>query len=853
MPQTAPIRSHLSSILQEYLRHAGDTAVVTRVGLRRHAVSYGELAHLTGRFTAYLATQGIVKGDRVVIQAPNSAPWIAAFFGCVLRGAVVVPLDVSGSAEFTKRVVADTQPRLVVASHDMQALFSASLFLAVEHFEAVLPQASDTTPAPGLSEDDPLQIVFTSGTTAEPKGIVHTHRNVLASVRPIETEMDKYARYERIFHPLRFLHTLPLSHVFGQFMGLWLPPLLGAALHFPPRLVAEELIETIARERISVVAAVPRVLDLLRLSLLHRYPDLPRRLEIARTQTVWRKWWTFRDVHAAFGLKFWAFVCGGASLNHDLEQFWLRLGFAVIQGYGMTETTALVSLNHPFKAASGSLGQVMPGREVRLAPDGEILVKGETIAGSTWEHGGAVTRESEWLSTGDVGAMDSTGRLRFVGRKKDVIVTASGLNVYPEDVEAELNREPGISACVFGVESDAGPVAGAAVIACSGDAAAAGVERANARLTEYQRVRQWMLWPEPDFPRTSNGKLLRRSVASAYLRQLSPHAGGAAIPDDNAISRLIEQASQRKGPFPDEMPLDLLLDSLGRLALAAAVEERFGIAIGDAEWASLATVGHLRQRLSDSSSKRAAAGAPQPTEPAPHPHADPHLYPLWPWAAWQQTIRAVFLETITRPVCWLLAAPRIVRTSVLTPKTPVLIVSNHISSYDAGLIVCALPGPMRRHVAVTMSGEFLLNFRKARGLGNPFVNALGPAAYFLMTALFNVFPLPQKSSFRKSFAHAADAMDHGYHVLVFPEGERSSDGTMAAFKAGAGLLWAQLGCPALPVYLEGLGEMKQRRSRWFRSGKLIVRTGALLDLPESMDAAAAARWLESAVRQLASQ
>jgi len=847
MPETPPIRSHLSSLVQEYLRHARDMAVVTRVGLRRHTVLYGELAHLTGRFAAYLSIQGIAKGDRVVIHAPNSAPWIAAFFGCVLRGVVVVPLDVSGSPDFARRVIADTQPKLVVASKDSRALFASAFFLALENFETTLPAQSDITPARGLSEDDPLQIVFTSGTTAEPKGIVHTHRNVLASVRPIEIEMGKYARYERIFHPLRFLHTLPLSHVFGQFMGLWLPPLLGAALHFPSRLVAQELIETVANERISVVAAVPRVLDLLRLSLLDRYPDLSQRLEIARTQTVWRKWWTFRDVHAAFGLKFWAFVCGGASLDHELEQFWLRLGFAVIQGYGMTETTALVSLNHPFKAASGSLGQVMPGREVRLAPDGEILVKGETIAGSSWEQGGPVARESEWLSTGDVGAMDAAGRLRFIGRKKDVIVTASGLNVYPEDIEAELNREHCITACAFGVETDAGPVAGAALIAASEEAAAAAVERANVRLAEYQRVRQWMVWPEPDFPRTSNGKLLRRSVAAAFQRHHSGSSAGIPIGDDNVVSRLIEQASQRKGPFPDETPLDSLLDSLGRLALAAAVEERFGVAIGDAEWAGLVTVGDLGHRLSGPSSPQLAVVAPEGTET----RADPHIYPRWPWAGWQQMIRAVFLETITRPVCWLLAAPRLEQTSPLAPKMPVLIVSNHISSYDAGLIVCVLPGPIRRHMAVAMSGELLLNFRNARGLGNPFLNALGPAAYFLMTALFNVFPLPQKSSFRKSFAHAAAAMDHGYNVLVFPEGERSPDGTTAPFKAGAGLLWTQLGCPALPVYLEGLGEMKQRQSRWFRSGKLIVRTGALIALPESMDAAQATRLLEVAVSQLA--
>jgi long-chain acyl-CoA synthetase len=455
----------------------------------------------------------------------------------------------------------------------------------------------------------------------------------------------------------------------------------------------------------------------------------------------------------------------------------------------------------------------------------------------------AVTRESEWLATGDMGAMDSTGRLRFVGRKKDVIVTAAGLNVYPEDVEAAFDGEPGVRACVFGVETDAGPEAAAALIAPSREAAAAAVDHANARLTEYQRIRQWILWPEPDFPRTSNGKLLRRAVSAVYERQLRGVTGTVAA-EQNVVSQLLEQASQRPGPFADSMPLDSVLDSLSRLALAAAMEERFGVSISDADWSALATAGDLRQRLVAPAGQQSQRSAGFVAEAG-----DPHIYPRWPWSAWQQAIRAVFIETIMRPVCWLLAAPRVDRRLSRTdaPTKPVLVVSNHHSSYDAGLIIYALPSPLRRHIAVTMSGEFLLNFRRGRGLGGRFVNALAPAGWFLMTALFNVFPLPQKSSFRKSFAHAASAMDHGYSVLVFPEGERSPDGTMAQFKAGAGLLWTRLGCDALPVYLEGLGEIKLGRSRWFRSGKLTVHVGKPIQLPEAIDAAGATRLLEQAV------
>ena len=310
---------------------------------------------------------------------------------------------------------------------------------------------------PGLGPDTPLQILFTSGTTAEPKGIVHTHRNVIASLEPIEREMQKYLRYERIVHPLRFLHTLPLSHVFGQFMGLWIPPLMAAEVHFESRLQAPRLLELIRRYRISVLASVPRVLDLLRNELEARVPHLAERLESSQGQGVWRRWWRFRDVHRRFGFKFWALVCGGAALPPRLECFWRDLGFAVIQGYGMTETTALITLNHPFHLAQGSIGKPLPGREIRVGGDGEILVRGEMVATARWENGRMQTLSDPWLATGDLAEQDSEGNLHFLGRKSETIVTAAGLNIHPEDVEAALNGQPGVEAsAVVGIGTRGG-------------------------------------------------------------------------------------------------------------------------------------------------------------------------------------------------------------------------------------------------------------------------------------------------------------------------------------------------------------------------------------------------------------
>src|SRR5208283_2923760 len=210
-------------------------------------------------------------------------------------------------------------------------------------------------PDVAIGRDDTLQIVFTSGTTAEPRGVVITHGNVLANIAPLEREMRRYLRYEQLVHPLRFLNLLPLSHVFGQFLGMLLPPLLGGTVIFQDELKPSEVVNTIRRERVSVVVSVPRVLQALKQKIERDVEDrgesvtFRSRLAAARDQHFLRRWWTFRAIRRQFGWKFWAFISGGAALDHDTEEFWGRLGYALFQGSGITETTSLISVNHPFR------------------------------------------------------------------------------------------------------------------------------------------------------------------------------------------------------------------------------------------------------------------------------------------------------------------------------------------------------------------------------------------------------------------------------------------------------------------------------------------------------------------------
>src|ERR1700674_980497 len=456
-------RESLLSLFAEFERYSRDIAVVQRRGYRRESWTYEKLTKTAVACALELKQRGVRTGDRVLLWGPNSAEWVAAFWGCLLRGAVAVPMDDGATPEFAARVARDVAAKLILQSREKPPLDPAIPRLVMEDLADTLmgSRVVATHQAPGEAPkafyeclaDEPLtrrhvaQILFTSGTTAEPRGVVLTNGNFLANLEPLECGIDPYRKYERWFHPLRFVSLVPLSHVFGQFMTLFVPPLLGAPVVFEPSANAAEVIRAVKRERATALIAVPHMLDLLRSGITR---DLEARGETewfqrtfvaAHGQKFLRSAWMVRRIHGRFGWKFWAFISGGAALTGDTEDFFRRLGYAVVQGYGMTETASLISLNHPFRAAQGSIGKVLPGREFRLAEDGEILVRGENVASGYWQKGAlrdsnAAAHENDgWLRNGDLGELDGEGNLRFRGRKKSVIVTPAGLNVYPEDLE----------------------------------------------------------------------------------------------------------------------------------------------------------------------------------------------------------------------------------------------------------------------------------------------------------------------------------------------------------------------------------------------------------------------------------
>jgi long-chain acyl-CoA synthetase len=855
--------------VRHFQEHREERAYGQRRGYRMEWFTYGQVLEMALAFCRELGERGIGKGDRVMLWGENSAEWVAAFFGCAMRGVVVVPMDDGASVDFAGRVSRQVQAKLWVCTrkHAAESDVRSSPMIALD--EIKVPAQAELgrgtrgiLPDAGIQRDDTLQIVFTSGTTAEPKGVVITHGNVLANIAPLEREMQPYLKYERWVHPVRFLNLLPLSHVFGQFLGMFLPPLLGGTVIFQDEFKPSEIIGTIRRERVSVLVSVPRVLQSLKQKIERDLEDsgkienFRQRFRVSEGKHFLHRWWIFRDVRRQFGWKFWAFISGGAALDSSTEEFWGRLGYAAIQGYGLTETTSLISVNHPFKLGKGSIGKVLPGRELKVAEDGEILIRGGGVAAGYWGQGDAggdgvadgavadrgvadrgVADKDGWYHTGDIGALDAQGNLYFKGRKKEVIVTPAGLNIYPEDLEEALRRQPEVKDCVVvGIER-AGNAEPCAVLILRGDARAEEVvDGANQALAEFQRMRMWVQWPQEDFPRTNTQKP-RRNVIAEFAEKQILDGGTKNVASTDPVMEMIGRITGRKagGMNADaRLDSDLGLSSLDRVELVSALEDRYQMDLSEASFGAAQTVRDVERMLLGEVKQRVT-----------------YHYPGWV-LRWPVTwLRWLAQYLLMMPAVILLGWPRIEgRENLRGWDGPLLIVCNHIGDIDLGFVQAALPARFRNRIATATGGEALEKLHSPVAGRRFFGKLYDRLQWVLGVSLLNLFPLPREAGFRQSFAYAGRAVDRGYSVLVFPEGRHTVDGKMNPFRAGIGLLANNLNIPVLPMRIVGLFEVKQAGRKFARPFEIGVRIGRPLRFVADTDPAQIARELQAAVEGL---
>jgi long-chain acyl-CoA synthetase len=832
-------RASILEYLDNFRLHGSEAAYVFRRGYRLQRWSYGDVLQNAYRFARALESRGIAKGDKVLIWGENCAEWIVAFFGCLLRGAIVVPIDKIAAPDFAERVAQQVDAKLCVGSvHNTVP--------GVPHFdletlrEQLTQVSSEPVIAADVGRDDIVEIVFTSGTTAEPRGVVITHGNILANLEPLERQIGAYLKYERIFHPLRFLNLLPLSHVFGQFLGIFLPQMLAATVLFQDTLNPTEVMRTIKTERVSVVVAVPRLMESLKdkierdMEAAGKSEWFRQQLEAAMDEKFVKRWWRFRRIHNQFGWKFWAFISGGAALDAETEEFWRRLSFVVIQGYGLTETTSLISLNHPFHTGKRSIGKVLEGREMKLDEKGEILVRGANVAAGYWKNNelSPMLNEDGWFRTGDLGALDDDGNLYFKGRKKNVIVTGEGMNIYPDDLEAVLRQQPEVRDCVVvGLEQrgNAEPVA-ALLLRDAADAALV-VARANQHLAEFQQMRRWMVWPDQDFPRTPTQKPKINVIQQAVQQQFSSTQTmtGAQGGLSDLISRITGRSTGTLAPDA-KLEGDLNLSSMDRVELMSTLEDRYQVDLSEANFAQVNTVGELEHLLHE------------PQRAQQRGYRYPRWAQYWP-VRW---IRNFFYYLLSLPATLIMAHPKIVgRENLKGIDGPVLITCNHVTYIDVGFVLIAMPRRIRHKLAVGMLGERLWGMWRPPASMNMFARWWQQAGYYLVVALFNVFPLPQQSGVRESFAFAGESVDRGYSIVVFPEGRRTEDGKPSPFRSGVGMLAQKLGIPVVPLRIDGLFDLKMAGRKIARKGELRVAIGKPLRFDPQTPAEEITRQLES--------
>jgi long-chain acyl-CoA synthetase len=818
-------RASLLAFFDEIRKQDG-TFLVHDDGYRLTRRSYRELGAASDLLAHRFANAGVQPGHKVVLYAENRPEWVAALWAILRLGAVAVPVDYRSSREFVERVVAITRPKLLL--HGFETEGSPS----VVSWNLAEIEWSTGVAGPPAVHRDLAEILFTSGATAEPKGVTITHRNILANLEPVETEIRKYLRYEKPFHPVRFLNLLPLSHMFGQSMAAFIPAVLGGEVYLRSGMDPRDVAGLVHSQRISVLISVPRILEVLREYVTALYPETR---DVLPAGTSWlRRWWHYRRVHRLFGWKFWAFITGAAPLPPELEEFWRGLGYVVIQGYGLTETAPIVTLNHPFHTKKGTVGKPIGGVEIKIAEDGEVLVKGANVTEGYFDAAegdvldGGRTIVDGWLHTDDIGELDPDGGLRILGRKKEMIVTPEGLNVFPEDVERVLLGTGLVrEAAVVGRRENDRETVHAVLI---GDEPEEAVRAANRVLEAHQRIRDFSVWPHSELPRTEGTRKIRRIEIRRWVEgEAKPTPPSSA----RGIAAVLARYAGSREIRPDMSIDELGLSSLDRVQLLTELEQRSGVTVDESALQSLRTVAELE------------ALASRPAAPQAR-----FEFARWNRRWWARAIRRVSLPTWILPIGRLFAWVRVEGLEHLTNlKGPVIFAANHQSHFDVPVILRALPSRWRYNVSPAMSKEFFAAYFHPEGRTFP-ERFRAWRLYALSALFFNAFPLPQREAgARDTLRYIGELASAGTSILIFPEGKRTDKGEIYPFQPGVGMIAAKVGLPVVPVRLAGLEKILHKDARMAVPGRATVRFGAPLSL-QGDDYALLARQVEEAVREM---
>jgi long-chain acyl-CoA synthetase len=738
-------------------------------------------------------------GARVVLFSENCPEWVYCAYAAWAARAVLVPVDHMSTAEELAYVLGDCLPALVVCSRQNAPTVARALTTARHRAQvSVLDEdAAATAPATGDEAPDALlvdetelaTIVYTSGTTGDPKGVMLSFGNLLANVRPV-------VRAGYFTPAARVLLLLPLHHVLPLAGSLMAPLFGGSTIVFATSLAGEELLAILKRHAVTAIVGVPRFYDLLHRALRERISaSLVGRTLFALARRIRSHAFShlvFGSVHRKFGGALQYLICGGAALSPDTAETFDTLGFQMCEGFGMTECAPMITFPRPGRVRLGTCGQALDGCEVRIDESGEILARGPNVMQGYYGRSAetsAIVRDG-WLHTGDLGRLDEDGYLFVTGRLKEILVLASGKKVNPATIEAALQSAgPAVREVGVFLDSDALHALivpnWEALPMTDRSAAETWLRREvlatyNATVSPYRRVARLTLTGE-DLPRTRLGKLRRHLLHSIAERiaQASAEPARAEAAGDSVVARLaafFKRQHDRPVQAATRLEADLAVDSLGRVELSVFVERAFGIVLPETRLAEFETVGDLARFIA-----QYKKDGETPAEISWAEILHPKTRQALPSSSLYHRV-LVHLSRIAVRAFFRVKA----RGSEHLPSEPFILAPNH-QSYLDGLFVSAYMRP--RAVLRT------LFYAKERHVRRWWLKFLARRS--------NTIVMDPREGFLGSLQKLAAGLKRGNNLMIFPEGTRSRDGSLGTFKDSYAILARELGVPVVPVAISG--------------------------------------------------
>ena len=829
-PHTSVPDTIVEFLREAATRHGPRDALLIKPAFRYIRWTYARLWEDSGRVATLLQRRGFNKGDQAILWGPNSPHWVLAFFGCLRAGVVLIPLDLRSAPDYVSRVISRTEPKLAFTSRftpkgDVDLGVPEISF---EELELAIADLPTPDPVP-IQPDDLAEIMFTSGTTGDPKGVMLTHRNLTANIEGI-------SQYISVDSSSRLLSILPLSHMYEQMGGLFFTLHSGASVTYPTSRQPTVLSRTMRERKITTMLMVPQALELLMNGIEREVIRQGKErlwkklLKVAERTPFGLRRHLFRTVHKQFGGKLDLIVSGGAPLDRDLGRKWEMLGIKVLQGYGATEASPVISNHTMVERRPDSTGRPLPNVQVKISEQGEILVKGDNITPGYYNAPEETAKafEDGWYKTGDLGYFDKDSFLHIQGRVKDMIVLSSGQNVFPQDIQTVLVKHPSVKdAVVIGLPKGTSVEVHAALILSDPDSAKQAVDWANSQLAEQQRVRGFTVWPDEDFPRTHTLKIKNKVVIDTILSGSEQSAPSSPRPTSTPptgardLMSIIAELSRRDLELvPDTATLgnDLDLDSLGRIELLSAIETELGVYLDESKISPDTTVRQLSSLVEEGSRRPPMV-----------------KFPAWGMRWWARMARGFFHQGAIFPLMTLAYGLKVSGSENLAGLTgPVLFASNHHLGLDNPLIFKAVTRRWRSRLAVAAAAELWSN----------------PIWWVLNPLLGNGFPIARTGPIRPSLENLGSIMDRGWSVLIYPEGVLTVGGPMKPFMQGAGLVAVEGRVPVVPMRLDVTKFGSPSRLPLLRRGRVEIRFGPPLTFPPGTDYQQATSTIEEAVKAL---